>query len=69
MKNVVYIAAMREGYEIDQIPHTMTVGELIDCLSEFPEGAQIFLSHDRGYTYGGITEQRIYTPEEDFEED
>lgn len=69
MKNVVYIAAMREGYEIDQIPHTMTVGELIDCLSEFPEDAQIFLSHDRGYTYGGITEQRIYTPEEDFEED
>ena len=69
MKNVVYIAAMREGYEIDQVPHTMTVGELIDCLSEFPEDAQIFLSHDRGYTYGGITEQRIYTPEEDFEED
>ena len=69
MKNVVYIAAMREGYEIDQILHTMTVGELIDCLSEFPEDAQIFLSHDRGYTYGGITEQRIYTPEEDFEED
>ena len=69
MKNVVYIAAMREGYEIDQIPHTMTVGELIDCLSEFPEDAQIFLSHDRGYTYGGITEQRIYTSEKDFEED
>ena len=69
MKNVVYIAAMREGYEIDQIPHTMTVGELIDCLSEFPEDAQIFLSHDRGNTYGGITEQWIYTPEEDFEED
>lgn len=69
MKNIVYITAMREGYEIDQVPHTMTVGELIDCLSEFPEDAMIFLSHDRGYTYGGITEQRIYTPEEDFEED
>ena len=69
MKNAIYIAAMREGYAIDQVPHTMTIGELIDCLSEFPEDAQIFLSHDRGYTYGGITEQRIYTPEEDFEED
>ena len=69
MKNVLYITAMCEGYEIDQVPHTMTVGELIDCLSEFPEDAQIYLSHDRGYTYGGITEQRIYTPEEDFEED
>ena len=56
-------------YAIDQIHRTMTVGELIDCLSEFPEDAQIYLSHDRGYTYGGITEQRIYTPEEDEEED
>ena len=57
MKNVIYITAMREGYAIDQIHRTMTVGELIDCLSEFPEDAQIYLSHDRGYTYGGITER------------
>ena len=69
MKNVIYITAMREGYAIDQIHRTLTVSELIDCLSEFPEDAQIYLSHDRGYTYGGITEQRIYTPEEDEEED
>ena len=69
MKNVIYITAMREGYAIDQIHRTMTVGELIDCLSEFPEDAQVYLSHDRGYTYGGITEQRIYTHEEDFEEE
>ena len=69
MKNVIYITAMREGYAIDQIHRTMTVRELIDCLSEFPEDAQIYLSHDRGYTYGGITAQRIYTPEEDFEEE
>ena len=69
MKNVIYITAMREGYAIDQIHRTMTVGELIDCLSEFPEDAQIYLSHDCGYTYGGITEQRIYTPEEDEEQD
>ena len=67
MKNVVYIAAMREGYEIDQIPHTMTVGELIDCLSEFPEDAQIFLSHDRGYTYGGISWGDLEEGDEDDE--
>ena len=29
MKNVIYITAMREGYAIDQIHRTMTVGELI----------------------------------------
>ena len=69
MKNVIYITAMGEGYAIDQIRRTMTVGELIDCLSEFPEDAQIFLSHDRGYTFGGTAEKEIYTPEEDFEED
>ena len=43
MKNVIYITAMREGYAIDQIHRTMTVRELIDCLSEFPEDAQIYL--------------------------
>lgn len=69
MKNVIYITAMREGYAIDQIHRTMTVGELIDYLSEFPEDAQIYLSHDQGYTYGGLTEQRIYIPDEEYEED
>ena len=43
MKNVIYITAMREGYVIDQIHRTMTVRELIDCLSEFSEDAQIYL--------------------------
>ena len=67
MKNVVYITAMREGYSIDQVRHTMTVRELIDFLYEFPEDAPIYLSHDRGYTYGGIIEQRFFMPEEDCE--
>ena len=32
MKEIVYINANREGYGIDQVRHTMTVGELIAYL-------------------------------------
>ena len=58
----LYINANRTGYAPDQIRHTMTVGELIDALREFDEDAQVYLRHDGGYTYGGITWM-------DFEED
>lgn len=30
------------------------VKELIDVLSEYDEDAKVYLSHDNGYTYGGI---------------
>ena len=33
MGQVLYINAVREGYEIDQIRHTMTVGQLMNWLS------------------------------------
>lgn len=62
-KQVVKIEARREGYSIDQIYRTMTVGELIAYLEQFDEDAPVYLSHDNGYTYGGITEGRI---EEDY---
>lgn len=45
----------REGYSTDQIDRTMTVGELIDFLSQFDEDTPIYTSHDNGYTYGGIS--------------
>lgn len=54
MKQVLYIDAHREGYGIDQIRETMTVGELIGYLEQFDEDTPIYLRHDRGYTYGGI---------------
>ena len=38
-----------------QIQHTMTVGELIAALEQFDEDTQVFLKHDGGYTYGGIS--------------
>lgn len=62
------IETLREGYGIDQIRKTMTVGELIELLSEFDEDTPVYLSFDNGYTYGGITESRVeidYSNEED----
>ena len=32
----------------------MTVGELIDILSDYDEDALFVLSHDNGYTYGSL---------------
>ena len=56
----------REGYAVDQIRKTMTVGELIEFLGNYDEDTPIYLSFDNGYTYGGITEERF---KEDYEED
>lgn len=54
------IEANREGYAIDQIRRTMTVGELMAMLEQFDEDTPVYLGHDRQsygfYTYGGITE-------------
>ena len=62
----LYINANRTGYAPDQFRSTMTVAELIAALEEFPEDAPVYLRHDNGYTYGGITWQDL---EEDWSED
>lgn len=60
---IVLIDAERSGYEPNQVYETMTVGELIErferIASDFDEGEdmKVYLRHDRGYTYGGITEE------------
>lgn len=60
-KQVLFLDARREGYGIDQIRKTMTVGELISYLQEnYEEDTPMYLSHDNGYTYGGITEDRFF---------
>lgn len=56
----------REGYGIDQIRRTMTIGELIDFLGNYDEDTPVYLSFDNGYTYGGITDDHF---EEHYEED
>lgn len=59
MKNILFINAEREGYAVSQINHTMTVGELIDYLSQFDEDTPVYLKHDNGYTYGAVKYDRF----------
>lgn len=58
------INAQREGYGTDQIRKTMTVGELIEFLSNYDDDTPVYLGHDMKdygwYTYGGICERDIY---------
>ena len=65
MEKLIY-STSREGYDVNQINRTMTVGELIDFLAQYDEDTPIYLSFDNGYTYGGITEGRF---EENYGED
>lgn len=76
LKDVVMINTGRDGYTTEQCGKTMTVGELIEALSEFDEDTEVYLKNDNGYTYGRITNGRIeledveYDPEnEDEDED
>ena len=64
MKRLI-ILANRESYGKDDV-RTMTVRELREALEEFDDDAKVILSHDSGYTYGGI---RYNTMEEEEEEE
>ena len=62
-KQVLIIEANREGYSIEQAENermAITVGELISLLEDFDEDTKIYISNDRGYTYGSVTEYRIH---------
>lgn len=65
----LYIEGRREGYGIDQILHTMTVGELIDYLEQFDEDAPVYLKNDGGYTYGSITYTSFEEAEDETEDE
>lgn len=54
-QQVLIIEAVREGYSIDKISETITVAEMIYALERLDGDAPLYLSHDNGYTYGGIT--------------
>lgn len=54
MKQALILEANREGYALDQVWRTMTAGELIELLQQYDEDCPVYLSHDNGYTYGGI---------------
>lgn len=70
MKEFLMFDTDRDGYCVDQCGKTMTVGELIELLSQYDEDTEIFYRNDNGYTYGRITEGRIdihYIEDEDEE--
>ena len=60
-KEILLLEARRDGYAVDQVGSTMTVGELIRFLEDYDESLPVYLSHDRGYTYGGIRENLFKT--------
>lgn len=68
-KQVLFLDARREGYGIDHIHSTMTVGELISFLQDFDEDMPIYLSHDNGYTYGSIREGSFHESENEDEDE
>lgn len=54
-RKALFIEGNRSGYGPDQIENqTMTVGELISMLEDFDPDSLVFISNDRGYTYGHI---------------
>ena len=57
--NMVVLYVNREGYDPEQIRDTMSVGELIKCLEQFDEDDKIYVAHDGGYTFGGITKRQF----------
>lgn len=66
--NALKIETFREGYGIDQVRETFTVGELIEFLEGYDEDMPVYLSFDNGYTYGGITPRMFEEMTEDEEE-
>lgn len=64
---ILSIDGRREGYAPSQIRSTMTVGELINYLSQFDEELPVMINNDDGYTYGSIDYDSFR--EEDDEDD
>ena len=75
MAQVLFIDAKREGYTPSQVYETCTVGDLADRLSRiasnYGDDTQVYLRHDNGYTYGGLTDWSFNVDEwdEDDEEE
>lgn len=59
MAQVLFIDAERTGYTPSQVRETTTVGDLARTFTKLAEDygrdMPVYLRHDNGYTYGGIT--------------
>lgn len=49
----VKLEGNRSGYTPEQCPDTLTVGALIEVLSQFDEDMPVYLKNDDGYARGG----------------
>ena len=65
----LFIDANRQGYGTDQIRETMTVREMIEWLEQYDDDMPIYLRHDKGYTYGGITVRDFEEEEPEIDDD
>lgn len=63
-RKAVFINANNNGYEPSQCGSTLTVGELIELLSNFDEDRPVYLRFDNGYTYGSLAEDDVITAED-----
>lgn len=61
----IFISGKRNGYSPESCGKTMTVGELIAYLSDFPENRPVYICNDNGYTYGSITDADIRDTEDE----
>ena len=68
-RHILTIEANREEYSTKAIRETMTVGELMDYLSQFDEDTAVMISNDNGYTYGRISWGSFTSIEPDEEEE
>ena len=69
MKTALVYSTFREGYRIDQIRSTMTVGDLICFLEQFDDEMPVYMDFDNGYTYGSFDEHRFEETDIGEEED
>mgnify|MGYP003314813145 CR=1 FL=1 len=56
---VITFEAEREGYTRGQVSAPLTVGELKRFLDDYSDDTLIFLSHDRGYTFGTLRLEEV----------
>ena len=59
MKKVVFLESKRDAYLPKDCCNTLTVEELISCLSDMDPDTLVYFRHDNGYSYGAINYCRI----------
>lgn len=53
---VLYLNNQRSGYDIDQCPPTMTVGQLRRYLEQYSDDTLVYIRNDGGFTYSQVNE-------------